>query len=386
MSTDMWRELGVARSFAQWKYKRYGDPSVVARHSVLTTQIALRLHCQKPKLFAMDTPPATAMPDALSELSGTFPQRFKDAIGEVIIGQQQVLELLVTALLCNGHVLLTGVPGLAKTMLVRCLAGLFQLSSNRIQCTPDLMPSDISGIEVLEETDSRDRHFRFIPGPVFTNLLLADEINRTSPRTQAALLQAMQEQQVTVAGKTHDLSRPFIVFATQNPIDSEGTYPLPEAQLDRFLFNIEIDYPQFDEEVEIAQLDLSSHLTGTSAIFDPEMLEALQAAAMSVPIAPGLVRAIVAVVRQSRPHESNLPEVRRFIEWGAGVRASQYLVRASRAHAFLKGDSAVRLEHVESVATAVLRHRIIPNFVAEAEGWTSERIVERLLAHLPTLA
>ena len=334
----------------------------------------------------MDTPPSTTMPASLSERSEHFPQRFKDAMGEVIIGQQQVLELLVTALLCDGHVLLTGVPGLAKTMLVRCLAGLFQLSSNRIQCTPDLMPSDISGIEVLEETVARERHFRFIPGPVFTNLLLADEINRTSPRTQAALLQAMQERQVTVAGKTHTLNRPFIVFATQNPIDSEGTYPLPEAQLDRFLFNIEIAYPEFDEEVQIAQLELSAYSNETPAIFDPEMLETLHSSAMSMPIAPSLVKAIVTVVRQSRPQESSLPEVQRFVEWGAGVRASQYLVRAARAHAFLKGDAAVRLEHVSAVAAAVLRHRIIPNFVAEAEGWTSERIVARLLAHLPTLA
>ncbi len=334
----------------------------------------------------MDTAPSTTMPAALSEQSGNFPQRFKDAMGEVIIGQQQVLELLVTALLCDGHVLLTGVPGLAKTMLVRCLAGLFQLSSNRIQCTPDLMPSDISGIEVLEETAARERHFRFIPGPVFTNLLLADEINRTSPRTQAALLQAMQERQVTVAGKTHTINRPFIVFATQNPIDSEGTYSLPEAQLDRFLFNIEITYPQFDEEVQIAQLELSAHPQEAPAIFDLEMLETLHTAAMSVPIAPSLVKAIVTMVRQSRPQESNLPEVQRFVEWGAGVRASQYLVRAARAHAFLKGDAAVRLEHVVAVAAAVLRHRIIPNFIAEAEGWTAERIVERLLVHLPTLA
>ncbi|MEE2715829.1 MAG: MoxR family ATPase [SAR324 cluster bacterium] len=340
----------------------------------------------EPKLIVMDTPSATTDPAALAALAKSFPQRFNAALGEVIIGQQAVLELLVTALLCDGHVLLTGVPGLAKTMLVRCLAGLFHLSSNRIQCTPDLMPSDISGIEVLEETDTRERHFRFIPGPVFTNLLLADEINRTSPRTQAALLQAMQERQVTVGGNTHDLSRPFIVFATQNPIDSEGTYPLPEAQLDRFLFNIEIHYPSLEDEVQIAQLDPSAHAPEIPAIFDPETLEALHSAASSVPIAPSLVKAIVALVRQSRPQDSTLPEVQRFVEWGAGVRASQFLVRAARAHALLKGAGAVRLEHVEAVAPAVLRHRIIPNFVAEAEGWTSERLVERLLAHLPTLA
>ena len=306
-----------------------------------------------------------------------FPAQFRTEIHRVIVGQEEVLDQLLIALLCNGHVLLTGVPGLAKTLLIKTLANLFRLDFNRIQCTPDLMPSDISGVEILDD-NKQERRFRFIEGPVFTNLLLADEINRTSPRTQAALLQAMQEKQVTVAGKTYQLTHPFIVFATQNPIDSEGTYPLPEAQLDRFLFNVEVEYPSAKEEAEIA-VQSQSQFQEVDAFFDGSDLMKIQHLVDEVPIAPHVIDWIVQLVRATRPKDSSVEPIRKYVEWGAGVRASQNLVRAAKAHALLQGDPVVGKKNVCYVAPSVLRHRIIVNFIGESEQWTPIRLIELLL-------
>ena len=278
---------------------------------------------------------AVADPEQLHQELLEFSNKFKDSISQVIIGQQEILDQLVVALFCRGHVLITGVPGLAKTLLIRSLAQLFHLKFNRIQCTPDLMPSDITGVEILEESGT-DRSFRFIPGPVFTNLLLADEINRTSPRTQAALLQAMQEQEVTVSGLTRTLEDPFIVFATQNPIDSEGTYPLPEAQLDRFLFNIDIRYPAEAEEIEIAKLPSTFDASPLEPIFEPELISRFQNLVNAVPMGSHLVEWVVHFIRETRPEQSRFKEVQELVEWGAGVRASQNIVRAARARAVLE--------------------------------------------------
>ena len=306
-----------------------------------------------------------------------FLVQFRTEIHRVIVGQEEVLDQLLIALLCNGHVLLTGVPGLAKTLLIKTLANLFRLDFNRIQCTPDLMPSDISGVEILDDNEE-ERRFRFIEGPVFTNLLLADEINRTSPRTQAALLQAMQEKQVTVAGKTYQLTQPFIVFATQNPIDSEGTYPLPEAQLDRFLFNVEMEYPSAKEEAEIA-VQSQSKSQEVDAFFDGSDLMKIQQLVDEVPIAPHVIDWIVQLVRATRPKDSSVEPIRKYVEWGAGVRASQNLVRAARAHALLQGDPVVGKKNVCYVAPSVLRHRIIVNFIGESDQWTPIRLIQLLL-------
>ncbi len=318
--------------------------------------------------------------EELHEALLAFPKRFKSEISKVIVGQEEILDLLTVALFCNGHVLLTGVPGLAKTLLIRSLSALFHLNFNRIQCTPDLMPSDITGVEILDEVPhGSERHFRFIHGPVFTNLLLADEINRTSPRTQAALLQAMQEKQVTVVGKTYHLDEPFIVFATQNPIDSEGTYPLPEAQLDRFLFNIELDYPPLMEEIEIAAQSHQSAIAQLQPIVDQATVLRFQTVVPELPLASHLVEWIVKFVRATRPSETTHDGVKRFVEWGAGVRASQNIVLASKAKALLSGRSAVTIEDIRAVLRPILRHRLIINFVGEAEGWTSDRIIDQLL-------
>ena len=306
-----------------------------------------------------------------------FLVQFRTEIHRVIVGQEEVLDQLLIALLCNGHVLLTGVPGLAKTLLIKTLANLFRLDFNRIQCTPDLMPSDISGVEILDDNEE-ERRFRFIEGPVFTNLLLADEINRTSPRTQAALLQAMQEKQVTVAGRTYQLTQPFIVFATQNPIDSEGTYPLPEAQLDRFLFNVEMEYPSAKEEAEIA-VQSQSKSQEVDAFFDGSDLMKIQQLVDEVPIAPHVIDWIVQLVRATRPKDSSVEPIRKYVEWGAGVRASQNLVRAARAHALLQGDPVVGKKNVCYVAPSVLRHRIIVNFIGESDQWTPIRLIQLLL-------
>ncbi|MBF0349639.1 MAG: MoxR family ATPase [SAR324 cluster bacterium] len=313
-----------------------------------------------------------------------FPEKFKTELRQVIVGQEDILDLLVLALFCNGHVLLTGVPGLAKTLLIRAISSVFHLNFNRIQCTPDLMPSDVIGNEILEEhPGTGERFFRLVHGPVFTNLLLVDEINRTSPRTQSALLQAMQERQVSIAGKTYELAPPFMVFATQNPIDSEGTYPLPEAQLDRFLFNIEMTYPSLEDEILIAARPVSPKTVELSPIFDAETLLKFQEIIHQIPVPPYIVRWIVELVKATRPQESTDEIIQKYVAWGAGVRASQNIVMASKARALLDGQTVVNGTHVRGVLHAVLRHRIIPGFMGEAAQWTADRIVDHLLSKHP---
>ncbi len=301
-----------------------------------------------------------------------------DAIGQVIVGQRKVVELMLTALLSDGHCLFIGVPGLAKTLLVHTLADAVGVDFSRIQFTPDLMPADITGTEVLEEDrTSGRRSLRFVKGPVFTNLLLADEINRTPPKTQAALLQAMQERSVTAAGHTHRLERPFLVFATQNPIEQEGTYPLPEAQQDRFMFSIEVGYPDTKEEEEIVRRTTVGELPKVSSVLDRDKLIALQGVMRRLPANGDVVAYCVALSQATRPG-SGYPATR-WIRWGAGPRASQYLAIGARTWAALRGNEVPSREDVRAVAESVLRHRIVLNFEAEAAGLTAGQVVRQLL-------
>jgi MoxR-like ATPase len=305
-------------------------------------------------------------------------------IARVIVGQEQVVEEMLTSLFTSGHCLLIGVPGLAKTLLVSTLAQALRLSFNRVQFTPDLMPSDITGTEILEEDADRRRSFRFLKGPVFTNVLLADEINRTPPKTQAALLQAMQEYQVTAGGRTYPLERPFFVLATQNPIEQEGTYPLPEAQLDRFMFSITLDYPAFDEEVRIVGATTAAGAASASPVLDAARIIAFQELVRRVPASTRVIEYAVRLAQASRPGNAAAPKfVRDFVAWGGGPRASQYLVLGGKARALLAGRYAVAVEDVRALAPAVLQHRILTNFTAEAEGVTAREIVRRLLEELP---
>lgn len=301
-------------------------------------------------------------------------------IRKVIVGQQSVLDLVLISLLSRGHCLLVGVPGLAKTLLIRTLAEVMQLDFNRIQFTPDLMPSDITGTDILDETVDGKRVFRFIRGPVFSQILLADEINRTPPKTQAALLQAMQEMKVTAGGQTHPLEPPFFVLATQNPVEQEGTYPLPEAQLDRFMFEIGVNYPSLSEESEIVAQTTSDYSPRLEKVLDRSQILAFQDLVRRVPAAPYVVEYAVALARASRPTDESAPEfVRNFVEWGAGPRASQYLILGARARALLNGRYAVSIQDVRTLAEPVLRHRILVNFRGQAEGFDSVALIERLL-------
>jgi MoxR-like ATPase len=315
---------------------------------------------------------------------GEARKKLKQEIAKVIVGQEHIVDDLLTAIFARGHCLMIGVPGLAKTLMVRTIARAIDLEFNRIQFTPDLMPSDITGTEIIEEDRATGgRRFRFVKGPVFANILLADEINRTPPKTQAALLQAMQELQVTVSGQTYELPRPFFVLATQNPIEQEGTYPLPEAQLDRFMFDIRIRYPKPEEELEIAktttsdvEIQLSKVLTG------PEILH-LQQIVRKLPISDHVGRYAVNLARSTRPDDEIAPPVtKEFISWGAGTRAVQYLVLGAKARAAIAGEYNVTCAHVRDVAPLVLRHRIITNFHAEAEAMTADKIVGELLKHV----
>jgi MoxR-like ATPase len=303
-------------------------------------------------------------------------------VGKVIIGQREIVEQMLTALLAGGHCLLVGVPGLAKTTLVQTLAKTLDLSFGRIQFTPDLMPSDITGTEVLEEDQESGRKaFRFLKGPVFSHMLLADEINRTPPKTQAALLQAMQEHAVTIGGETMALGEPFFVLATQNPIEQEGTYPLPEAQLDRFIFELWIDYPQAEEEEEIARATTGGDREEVNAVLNAEQLVAAQQLVRRVPVADHLVKYAVNLVRASRPSDEKTSSyVKEMVNWGAGPRASQYLVLAAKARAVLDGRHSVSIEDIRAIAPAVLRHRIVVNYHAEAQNINAAALVERLLA------
>ena len=311
------------------------------------------------------------------ELQGAR-EKLLGAIGEVVVGQSDVVELMLTALFSNGHCLFVGVPGLAKTLLVHTVADALGVGFGRIQFTPDLMPSDITGTEVLEEDRAEGtRRLRFVPGPVFANLLLADEINRTPPKTQAALLQAMQERKVTASGKTHALPKPFLVFATQNPIEQEGTYPLPEAQQDRFMFAIDVGYPSVAEEEEIVRRTTVGELSTARQVMDGEKLLALQGVLRRLPANPDVVSYAVRLASMTRPGSGSRAAER--LRWGAGPRASQYLAVGARTWAALRGREVPTPADVRAVAASVLGHRILLNFEAEAEGWTPRRVVEELI-------
>ena len=302
-------------------------------------------------------------------------------IHKVIIGQEKVIEETLIALFCRGHCLLVGVPGLAKTLLISTLAGIMELRFNRIQFTPDLMPSDITGTDVLEEeTGSKRRSFRFLKGPIFTNILLADEINRTPPKTQAALLQAMQEYKVTAGGTTHALDLPFFVLATQNPIEQEGTYPLPEAQLDRFMFNISIDYPPLEQEMEIVATTTSAYQPVLQKVITGQKIMEMQELVRKVPASSHVIGYAVKLLRASRPREPEaLPFVKDWVEWGAGPRASQHLILAAKAKAIMDGRYVASVEDVKAVIRPILKHRIITNFKAQAESITSLEVIDHLL-------
>jgi len=315
-------------------------------------------------------------------------QARRQILGELdrrIVGQRQVIDQLLIALLARGHCLLVGVPGLAKTLLISSLAELLNLSFSRIQFTPDLMPSDITGTDVLQENQhSGERSFRFIRGPVFANLVLADEINRTPPKTQAALLQAMQEYRVSAGGETHELALPFFVLATQNPIEHEGTYPLPEAQLDRFMFQIDVTYPEEDEEVAIVGRTTSAHHAPLAKVLSPERIRALQEFVLRVPAADHVLRYAVRLCRTTRPAaEAASSLVREYLAWGAGPRAAQHLVLAAKAKALLDGRYAVRIADVQALARPTLQHRLVRNFHAEADGVSTAQIVDDLLRRVP---
>ncbi|MBI5439640.1 MAG: AAA family ATPase [Deltaproteobacteria bacterium] len=328
--------------------------------------------------------PASELDLARAEEMGRRKAEIMAEIGKVIVGQEKVVEEILIALFCRGHCLLVGVPGLAKTLLVSTLAGITELAFNRIQFTPDLMPSDITGTDVLEEeAGSRRRAFRFLRGPIFTNLLLADEINRTPPKTQAALLQAMQEYKVTAGGVTHTLDRPFFVLATQNPIEQEGTYPLPEAQLDRFMFNISIHYPPLEEEVEIVTATTSSYEPVLAKVISAEKILEMQELVRRVPASSHVVRYAVRLLRATRPREPGaLPFVEEWVEWGAGPRASQHLILAAKAKAVMEGRYVASVGDVRAVIEPILKHRIITNFKAQAEGITSLDVIERVLREI----
>ena len=326
------------------------------------------------------------MSDKLTvEKIGEVHERILSEISKVIVGQSEVVEGLLIALLARGHAVLVGVPGLAKTRLISSLAQITDLDFNRIQFTPDLMPSDITGTDILQDNpETGRREFSFIPGPVFANILLADEINRTPPKTQAALLQAMQEHEVTAGGRTYPLPPPFFVLATQNPIEQEGTYPLPEAQLDRFMLGLWLDYPSLEEEVSIVQMTTSAAEGELQSVLTGEQVLQIQDMVRQVPVAEELVRYAVRLVATTRPKQEATPEfVDKWISWGAGPRAAQNLVLAAKARALLHGRPAVSAEDIRAVAQPVLRHRLVPNFHAEAENITNKDLVNRLLEHVP---
>ncbi|GAB5470560.1 MAG: MoxR family ATPase [Rhodospirillales bacterium] len=326
-----------------------------------------------------------ASADRLAEAMEETAERLQDAraaVGEVIFGQDQVVDAALVTLLAGGHALLVGLPGLAKTKLVETLGAVFGLSEKRIQCTPDLMPADIVGSEILEEGDDGRRHFRFVPGPVFAQLLMADEINRASPRTQSALLQAMQEKRVTVAGDYHALPAPFHVLATQNPIEQEGTYPLPEAQLDRFLLEIDVAYPDLEAERRMLLATTGLKEAPARQVTDAAALQRAQHLVRQVPVGEKLVDAILALVRDGRPQSSRLADVQAHVAWGPGPRASQALMLAVRARALLQGRLSPSLDDLAALAPAVLRHRMALGFAARAEGLSLDDILERLLGTL----
>ncbi|MEX2310459.1 MAG: MoxR family ATPase [Pirellulales bacterium] len=317
---------------------------------------------------------------------GAALDQIKEQLSRVIVGQHNVIEQMLIALFSRGHCLLEGVPGLAKTLLVSTLARSLNLTFSRIQFTPDLMPADITGTDIIEENRSTgQRELRFLQGPIFSNVILADEINRTPPKTQAALLEAMQERQVTVGRVRHQMSDPFLVLATQNPIEQEGTYPLPEAQQDRFMFKVLVTYPSFQEEFEVARRTTSAATPDVQAVLSPEEILQLQDLVRSVPISDHLIRYSLALVRQTRVREEAAADfAREQLAWGAGPRATQFLILGAKARALVHGRPHVALEDIRALANPVLRHRLVVNFAAESDGVTSDQIVDRLLEVTPT--
>ncbi|MBX2928212.1 MAG: AAA family ATPase [Saprospiraceae bacterium] len=319
-------------------------------------------------VFKSDVEAVDALAQAYRDLS--------KEISKVIVGQDEVVKAVIISLFSNGHSLLVGVPGLAKTLLVSTISEVLDLEFKRIQFTPDLMPSDITGSELLDE----DRHFKFNPGPLFANIVLADEINRTPPKTQAALLEAMQERSVTVSGVRHALPKPFFVLATQNPIEQEGTYPLPEAQLDRFMFNIPLDYPSYEEEVQIVKTTTSAPANNLKHVLSGQQILDFQQLVRKIPVADNVLEYAVSLVSKTRPQTQRATTmVNDFISWGAGPRASQYLVLGAKCHAAIAGKYSPDIEDVRAIANYVLRHRIVRNYKAEAEGYTEERVIDSLL-------
>ena len=308
-------------------------------------------------------------------------ESFFSEVGKVVIGQQEILDHILIALLARGHSLIVGVPGLAKTLIIKTLSDVLDLSFKRIQFTPDLMPSDITGTELIDvDQNTGQRSFRFYQGPIFANIVLADEINRTPPKTQAALLEAMQEHKVTAGGKTYDLDEPFFVLATQNPIEQEGTYPLPEAQLDRFMFNLNIEYPSTEDEVSIVRETTTPEIQSLNAVITKPEIATYQDLVRRVPVADNVVEYAVKLVGATRPNSSTAPEfIQQSVDWGAGPRASQYLVLGAKAKAILDGRPSPNINDIQSLALPILRHRVLPNFNAEAEGLKVEDILNRLL-------
>lgn len=328
-------------------------------------------------------PKARNLGDVLREFS-QHQQTMRDELGKVIIGQSEVIEQLLAAIFTRGHCLLEGVPGLAKTLMVSTLARILDVSFKRIQFTPDLMPSDITGTQVLDEDELGRRSFRFVEGPIFTNILLADEINRTPPKTQAALLQAMQERQVTSGRDTLDLPDPFFTIATQNPIEQEGTYPLPEAQLDRFMFNIKVDYPSAAEEEQILTASSRGESAEPEKVLSARAILNIQKLVHSVAVSPYVIRYVARLVRSTRPKDEAAPEyVRELVDWGAGPRAGQFLIAGGKALAAMDGRFSVAPEDIRRIAIPVLRHRVATNFQAQAEGQTTDDLIVRLLKDIP---
>ncbi|MGB1707522.1 MAG: AAA family ATPase [Rubripirellula sp.] len=333
---------------------------------------------------------APAGEDALSEADASrlheARQRILDELGKIIVGQEEVIDEIMICLFSRGHVMLEGVPGLAKTLMISTLAQTLDLSFSRIQFTPDLMPADVTGTEIIEEDRSTGhRDFRFMEGPLFANVVLADEINRTPPKTQAALLEAMQERQVTVGRNRHELADPFFVLATQNPIEQEGTYPLPEAQQDRFMFKVYVEYPSFDEEFEVARRTTGTSSGEVSPVLGAEEILRLQRLVRQVPVSDHVVRYALSLVRQTRVGSDGVPDfVDDLVGWGAGPRAVQFLILGGKARALLQGRFHVQVEDIQALAKPVLRHRMVVNFAAESDGITSDEVVERIIAATPT--
>tara|TARA_B100000768_G_scaffold178699_1_gene194927 strand:- start:243 stop:1199 length:957 start_codon:yes stop_codon:yes gene_type:complete len=301
---------------------------------------------------------------------------FKNEIAKIIVGQEEVVQQVLISIFCNGHCLLVGVPGLAKTLLVQTIADSLGLNFNRIQFTPDLMPSDIVGAEILDE----NRNFKFVKGPLFSNIILADEINRTPPKTQSALLEAMQERSVTNAGTRYTLDKPFFVLATQNPIEQEGTYPLPEAQLDRFMFNVLLDYPSYEEELKIVKQTTVKNNVSLNTIMSAEQIMKYQEVITKLPVTDNVLQYAVSLVAKTRPNSDKAADVvKQYIEWGAGPRASQFMLMAAKCHAAINGKYAPDIEDVKAVAKPILRHRLVKNYKAEAEGMSIDQIIESIL-------